>query len=168
MLRNQIPSPLTRWSPRKAPPLSASTALLFTKWARGPLPISDHHSRCSGPVDQSLLLLVVRVRFVRSAWSPDRTCEHGPGWSGLTSSRTPRSPSRAGEPAAVAQIQEGTKAATLPSSTFAPGSERLRRRMGFCKMEEFTIDSFDLLYSGAVDKIKSHKSNLNLSKFNIS
>lgn len=38
--------------------------------------------------------------------------------------------------------------------------------MGFCKMEEYTIDSFELLYSGAVDKIKSHKSNLNLSKFN--
>lgn len=38
--------------------------------------------------------------------------------------------------------------------------------MGFCKMEEYTIDSFELLYSGAVDKLKSHKSNLNLSKFN--
>lgn len=36
--------------------------------------------------------------------------------------------------------------------------------MGVCKMEEYTIDSFELLYSGAVDKIKSHKSNLNLSK----
>lgn len=38
--------------------------------------------------------------------------------------------------------------------------------MAFCKMEEYTIDSFELLYSGAVDKIKSHKSNLNLSKLN--
>lgn len=27
------------------------------------------------------------------------------------------------------------------------------------------LDSFELLYSGAVNKIKSHKSNLNLSKF---
>lgn len=39
--------------------------------------------------------------------------------------------------------------------------------MGFLKMEEYTIDSFELLYSGALDKIKSHKSNLNLSKFNV-
>ncbi len=36
--------------------------------------------------------------------------------------------------------------------------------MGLCKMEDCTFDSFELLYSGAVDKIKSHKSNLNLSK----
>lgn len=66
----------------------------------------------------------------------------------------------------MAQYQERTKAAALPSHAFALGSERLRRRMGFCKMEEYTIDSFELLYSGAVDKIKSHKSNLNLSKSN--
>lgn len=37
--------------------------------------------------------------------------------------------------------------------------------MGFCKLEDYTFDSFELLYNGAVDKIKSHKSNLNLSKF---
>lgn len=66
----------------------------------------------------------------------------------------------------MARHQERTKAATLPSHGFAPGSDRLRRRMGFCKMEEYTIDSFELLYSGAIDKIKSHKSNLNLSKCN--
>lgn len=98
--------------------------------------------------------------------SSDKICEHRSDLSGLTSSRTLGGSSGTGEPAAVARCQERTKAATLPSHTFAPGSERLRRRMGFCKMEEYTIDSFELLYSGAVDKIKSHKSNLNLSKFN--
>lgn len=65
----------------------------------------------------------------------------------------------------MAQYRERTKAAALPSRTFAPGSDRPRSRMGFGKME-YTIDSFELLYSGAVDKIKSHKSNLNLSEFN--
>ncbi|XP_068163215.1 GRAM domain-containing protein 4 isoform X3 [Antennarius striatus] len=36
--------------------------------------------------------------------------------------------------------------------------------MGFCKMEDCTFDSFEVLYSGAVDKIKRHKSNLNLKE----
>lgn len=131
------------------------------------MPITDHHSRYRGPAERSLLLLVISggdpVPGICLVFS-----EHGSDWSGLTSWRTSRRSSRAGEPAALAQIQEGTQAAALPSSTFAPGSERLRRRMGFLKMEEYTIDSFELLYSGAVDKIKSHKSNLNLSKFNVS
>lgn len=65
----------------------------------------------------------------------------------------------------MAQYRESSTAAALASHTFAPGSERLRRRMGVCKMEEYTIDSFELLYSGAVDKLKTHKSNLNLSKW---
>lgn len=37
--------------------------------------------------------------------------------------------------------------------------------MGASKMEDWNFDSFELLYSGAADKIKSLKSNLNLSKF---
>lgn len=67
----------------------------------------------------------------------------------------------------MAQFQERTKAATLPSRSCAsvPGTGQLQRRIGLCRMEDFTCDSFELLYSGAVDKIKSHKSNLNLSKF---
>lgn len=48
-----------RWSPRKAPPLPASPALLFTKWTRKPMPVTDHHSRCRGPAERSLLLLVI-------------------------------------------------------------------------------------------------------------
>ncbi|XP_038594501.1 GRAM domain-containing protein 4 isoform X3 [Micropterus salmoides] len=66
----------------------------------------------------------------------------------------------------MAQFQERPKAATLPSRscTSVPGTGQLQRRMGLCKMEDFTFDSFELLYSGAVDKIKSHKSNLNLKE----
>ncbi|XP_008304733.1 GRAM domain-containing protein 4 isoform X1 [Stegastes partitus] len=36
--------------------------------------------------------------------------------------------------------------------------------MGVCRMEDYTFDSFELLFSGAVDKVKSHKSNLNLKE----
>ncbi|CAK6949790.1 GRAM domain-containing protein 4 [Scomber scombrus] len=36
--------------------------------------------------------------------------------------------------------------------------------MGVCKVEDFSFDSFELFYNGAVDKIKSHKSNLNLKE----
>ncbi|KAI4802969.1 hypothetical protein KUCAC02_006534 [Chaenocephalus aceratus] len=63
----------------------------------------------------------------------------------------------------MAQFQE-RKVATLPSRSCpsVPGTGRLQRRM--C-LDDFTFDSFELLYSGAVEKIKSHKSNLNLSKF---
>lgn len=157
------------WSPRKAPPLSAPSALLFTQWMRRPLPITDHYSGCSDPAERSLLSHVLSSReysTLSPAWSSDTTCEHGSDISGVNSSRTWSSSSGAAGPAAVAQYQERTKAAPLPSYTFVPGSERLRRRMGFCKMEECTIDSIEMLYSGAVDKIKSHKSNLNLSKFN--
>lgn len=66
----------------------------------------------------------------------------------------------------MAGFQEGAKAATLPShcSTSVPGTGRQQRRMALCKLEDFTFDGFELLYSGAVDKMKSHKSNLNLSK----
>ncbi|XP_063761466.1 GRAM domain-containing protein 4 isoform X5 [Eleginops maclovinus] len=62
----------------------------------------------------------------------------------------------------MAQFQE-RKAATLPSRscTSVPGTGRMQRRMG---LDDFTFDSFELLYSGAVDKIKSHKSNLNLKE----
>lgn len=72
-----------------------------------------------------------------------------------------------GEPAAVARYQEKTKAATLPSRSCAsvPGTGQLQRRMGLCKMEDCTLDSFELLYSGTFDKLRSHKSNLHLSKF---
>lgn len=68
---------------------------------------------------------------------------------------------------AVARFQDKPKAATLPSRSCAsvPGSGPLQRRMGMCKLEDCTFDSFELLYSGAVDKVKSHKSNFNLSKF---
>ncbi|XP_034719201.1 GRAM domain-containing protein 4 isoform X5 [Etheostoma cragini] len=66
----------------------------------------------------------------------------------------------------MAQFEERTKAATLPSRSCAsvPGTGRLQRRMGLCRMEDCTCDIFELLYSGAVDKIKSHKSNLNLKE----
>ncbi|KAM8908912.1 GRAM domain-containing protein 4 isoform 5-T5 [Spinachia spinachia] len=66
----------------------------------------------------------------------------------------------------MAGFQEGARAATLPSrsSTSVPGTSRLQRRMALCKMEDFTVDSFELLYSGAVDKMKSNKSNLNLKE----
>ncbi|KAG8005709.1 GRAM domain-containing protein 4, partial [Nibea albiflora] len=71
-----------------------------------------------------------------------------------------------GESVAVAGFQERTKAATLPPRTCSsvPGTGRLQRRMGMCKLEDCTFDSFELLYNGAVDKIKSHKSNLNLKE----
>ncbi|XP_062239177.1 GRAM domain-containing protein 4 isoform X3 [Platichthys flesus] len=57
-------------------------------------------------------------------------------------------------------------AATLPTQSYSsfPGTDRLQRRMDLCKMEDLTVDSFEFLYSGAVDKIKSHKSNLNLKE----
>ncbi|XP_040029655.1 GRAM domain-containing protein 4 isoform X9 [Gasterosteus aculeatus] len=66
----------------------------------------------------------------------------------------------------MAGFQEGAKAATLPSrcSTSVPGTGRQQRRMALCKLEDFTFDGFELLYSGAVDKMKSHKSNLNLKE----
>lgn len=81
------------WSPGKAPPLSASTALLFPQWMRGPLPITDHHSGSSD--------LGRTVSFVAWGWiaqtvqCPEicwvlRTCEHGSDLSGLTSSGTLR------------------------------------------------------------------------------
>lgn len=64
----------------------------------------------------------------------------------------------------MAQILERTKSATLPSRSCmnSPKKDPLLRRVGSCKMGDF--DNFELLYSGAVNKIKSHKSNLNLSK----
>lgn len=67
----------------------------------------------------------------------------------------------------MARFQERTKAATLPSRSCrsVPGTGQLQRRMGLFKLEDCTFDSFELLYSGAIDKIKSQKSNLNLSKF---
>lgn len=67
----------------------------------------------------------------------------------------------------MAQFQERIKAATLPSRSCGslPGTGRLQRRMAVCKLEDCTFDSFELLYNGTVDKLKSHKSNLNLSKF---
>lgn len=67
---------------------------------------------------------------------------------------------------AMARLQERVKAATLPSRSCVsvPGTELLQRRIGSCRLEDCTFDSFELLYSGAVDKIKSHKSNLNLSE----
>ncbi|XP_069020851.1 GRAM domain-containing protein 4 isoform X4 [Embiotoca jacksoni] len=70
------------------------------------------------------------------------------------------------QPAAVARFQETTKAATLPSRSCGnvPGTGRMERRMAMCKMEDCTFDSFEMLYSGTVNKIKSHKSNLNLKE----
>ncbi|KAI3366863.1 hypothetical protein L3Q82_009510, partial [Scortum barcoo] len=70
------------------------------------------------------------------------------------------------QPVTVARFQERTKAATLPSRSCAsvPGTGRLQRRMGLCRTEDCTFDSFELLYSGAVDKIKTHKSNLNFKE----
>ncbi|KAG7215954.1 hypothetical protein INR49_031550 [Caranx melampygus] len=65
----------------------------------------------------------------------------------------------------MARFQDRPKAATLPtrSCTSVPGTGRLQRRMALC-MEDYTFDSFGLLYNGAIDKIKSHKSNLNLKE----
>ncbi|CAI5635741.1 unnamed protein product [Oreochromis niloticus] len=66
----------------------------------------------------------------------------------------------------MAGLQDRPKAATLPSRSCSsvPGTGRLQRRMALCRMEDCTFDSFELLYSGAVDNFKSHKSNLNLKE----
>lgn len=63
-------------------------------------------------------------------------------------------------------FQQGSRSATLQPhrSLSIPRSGRLCRRMGVSTMEDSDFDSFELLYSGCADRIKSHKSNLNLSK----
>ncbi|XP_055087956.1 GRAM domain-containing protein 4 isoform X2 [Periophthalmus magnuspinnatus] len=60
----------------------------------------------------------------------------------------------------MALFEDMPKAATLPSR----GTGRPQRRAGLPKMEDFTFDSFEMLYSGTVDKIKSHKMNLNIKE----
>lgn len=179
--KSQIPGPLSLLAAQQSP-----TSLYlccppspFTKCPTH----SDHCwpltiTQCGGLAEQSLCVVTDSHRRT-SPWSPlclqTEYVKNGAYTTSLMGLRVVRSLgsrrwysvwTRAGEAVAVARFQERTKAATLPSrlSPSVPGTDRLQRRMGFCRLEDCTFDSFELLYSGAVDKIKSQKSNLNLSK----